>query len=82
MIDIDKRYHHNTVQNPASSSQDRHISINNHDRGTKEHIENKLESHEEILEQGSYSDSEFEEEQVEETEGSIAEEIEASDTSQ
>ena len=79
---MDKRYHHNMDQNPSSSSQDRQISINNHDRDTKEHIENKLESHEEILEQGSYSDSEFEEEQVEETEGSIAEEIEASDNSQ
>ena len=82
MIDVDKRYHHNIDQNPGSSSKDRHISINNHDRDTKESIENKLESHEEILEQGSYSDSEFEEEQVEETEGSIAEEIEASDNSQ
>ena len=79
---MDKHYHHNIDQNPASSSKDRHISINNHDRDTKEHIENKLESHEEILEQGSYSDSEFEEEQVDETEGSIAEEIEASDNSQ
>ena len=79
---MDKRYHHNIDQNPASSSKDRHISINNHDRDTKEHIENKVESHEEVLEQGSYSDSEFEEEQVEETEGSIAEEIEASDNSQ
>ena len=79
---MDKRYHHTINQNPASSSQDRHISINDHDRDTKERIENKLESHEEILEQGSYSDSEFEEEQVEETDGSIAEEIEASDNSQ
>ena len=79
---MDKRYHYNITHNPASSSQDRHISINDHDRDTKEHIENKLESHEEILEQGSYSDSEFEEEQVEETDGSIAEEIEASDNSQ
>ena len=79
---MDKRYHHNINPNPASSSQDRHISINDHDRDTKERIENKLESHEEILEQGSYSDSEFEEEQVEETDGSIAEEIEASDNSQ
>ena len=79
---MDKHYHHTINQNPASSSQDRHISINDHDRDTKEHIEKKLESHEEILEQGSYSDSEFEEEQVEETDGSIAEEIEASDNSQ
>ena len=79
---MDKRYHHNITHNPAPSSQDRHISINDHDRDTKERIENKLESHEEILEQGSYSDSEFEEEQVEETDGSIAEEIEASDNSQ
>ena len=79
---MDKRYHHTINQNSASSSQDRHISINDHDRDTKERIENKLESHEEILEQGSYSDSEFEEEQVEETDGSIAEEIEASDNSQ
>ena len=79
---MDKRCHHTIDQNPASSSQDTHISINDHDRDTKERIENKLESHEEILEQGSYSDSEFEEEQVEETDGSIAEEIEASDNSQ